>query len=387
MPKLVDYLVLGLGGMGSSALYHLSKRGLNVLGMEQFGVAHDRGSSHGDTRIIRKAYFEHPNYIPLLQRAYELWRELEQESGKSLFNPCGLMVAGPPDGEVIQGVHQASRLYDVSVENISTMDVTDRFPGFQIPPGFEVTYEPEAGFLFVEECVRTQIKCALSQGAEVNLNEKINSVVIHDQSIEVRTDTQHYSASGMIVTAGAWSSSCLQELNLPLEVVRKLLFWNRVKQPVYNLDSGNGGFFFDMPYGEFYGFPSLDGKTIKLAEHTGGETVVDPGKLNRELMADDATLVSRFINEVMSELEPIPKRHATCMYTRTPDGHFIVDRHSRNPAVVYGAGFSGHGFKFASVIGEILADLATQGTTGHPIDFLSASRFAGEGNSVSGSCR
>ena len=378
MPTHVDYLVLGLGGMGSSALYHLAKRGLNVLGIEQFGVAHDRGSSHGDTRIIRKAYFEHPNYIPLIQRAYELWDELEQESGKSLFNRCGLMVAGPPAGEVIQGVHLAAQLYDVAIEKIPVEQVASRFLGFQIPKGFEVIFEPEAGFLFVEECIRTQIEFAMSLGAQVCLNEKINEVVIKDQSIEVKTETQHFFASGLIVTAGAWSNSCLQELNLPLEVVRKLLFWNPVKQSVYNLESGTGGFFFDMPYGEFYGFPSLDGKTVKLAEHTGGEPTDDPGNLNRELLADDATSVSRFINEVMPDLEPIPERHATCMYTRTRDGHFIVDQHPRNSSMVYGSGFSGHGFKFASVIGEILADLVTQGTTAHSIDFLSASRFAGD---------
>ncbi len=377
MPTHVDYLVLGLGGMGSSALYHLSKRGLNVLGIEQFGVAHDRGSSHGDTRIIRKAYFEHPNYIPLLQRSYELWHELEQESGKRLFDPCGLMVAGPPEGDVIKGVHQASRLYNVAVEKVSIEDAIERFPGFQVPDGFEVTYESEAGFLFVEECVRTHLECALSHGAQVCLDEKINSVEIKDdQSIEVITDKQRYISSGIIVTAGAWSGSCLPDLNLPLEVVRKFLFWNPVKEPVYNLDQGKGGFFFEMPYGEFYGFPSLDGKTVKLAEHTGGETVLDPGNLNRELMPDDATSVSRFVSEVMPALEQLPERHATCMYTRTPDGHFIVDQHPRHPAVVYGAGFSGHGFKFASVMGEILADLVTSGTTAHPIDFLSANRFA-----------
>ncbi|MFK7777979.1 MAG: N-methyl-L-tryptophan oxidase, partial [Gimesia sp.] len=329
-------------------------------------------------RIIRKAYFEHPDYIPLLQRAYKLWSELEQESGKSLLNLCGLMVAGSPKGEVIRGVHQASRLDDVAIEKISIEEATRRFPGFQIPKGFEVIYEPEAGFLYVEECIRTQFELAISQGAQVCLNEKSNEVVINDQSVEVKTDTQHYIASGMIVTAGAWSSSCLQELNLPLEVVRKLLFWNPVKQPVYNLDQGEGGFFFDMPYGEFYGFPSMDGKTVKLAEHTGGDLVDDPANLNRKLMEGDATSISRFINEVMPGLGPIPERHATCMYTRTPDRHFIVDQHTRNSAVVYGAGFSGHGFKFSSVIGEILADLVTQGTTGHSIDFLSASRFASD---------
>ena len=376
MPLHVDYLVLGLGGMGSSALYHLARRGLKVRGIEQFGVAHDRGSSHGETRIIRKAYFEHPNYVPLLQRAYELWRELEQESGKRLFNPCGLMVAGSPEGEVIQGVRLASRLYDVDVENVTSREAAERFPGFRIPNGFEVTWEPEAGFLYVEECVRTQIECAISLGAQVCLNEKIISVSINAESIEVRTETERYLAAGMIVTAGAWSSSCLQELHLPLEVVRKVLFWNPVRQPLYNLDAGKGCFFFDMPYGEFYGFPSLDGETVKLAEHTGGATVADPGNVNRELMETDAPAVSRFVSEVMPALDPEPARHATCMYTRTPDRHFIVDRHARNQRVVYGAGFSGHGFKFSAVIGEILADLATQGSTAHPIDFLSASRFA-----------
>tara|TARA_R110002095_G_scaffold173522_5_gene150875 strand:- start:2409 stop:3545 length:1137 start_codon:yes stop_codon:yes gene_type:complete len=375
MPIPLDYLILGLGGMGSSALYHLARRGLNVLGVEQFGVAHDRGSSHGETRIIRKAYFEHPNYVPLLERAYELWRELEQESGKALFNPCGLMVAGPPEGEVVQGVRLAARLYDIAVEDVSSQEAKERFPGFQIPDHFEVTWEPEAGFLYVEECVRTQIECAISAGAQVCLNEKIISVSINDDLIEVKTETQHYIASGMIVTTGAWSSSCLQELNLPLEVVRKVLFWNPVREPLYNLDTGKGCFFFEMPYGEFYGFPSLDGETVKLAEHGGGTTVTDPGNVNRALLETDTPSVSRFIREVMPALEPEPKRHATCMYTRTPDRHFIVDRHSRNQRVVYGAGFSGHGFKFASVIGEILADLATHGSTPHPIDFLAASRF------------
>ncbi|WP_339730014.1 N-methyl-L-tryptophan oxidase [uncultured Gimesia sp.] len=376
MSIYTDYLVLGLGGMGSSALYHLARRGLKVLGIEQFGVAHDRGSSHGDTRIIRKAYFEHPNYIPLLQRAYELWRELEQESGKQLFNPCGLMVAGPPEGEVIQGVHLASRLYDVAVEKVSAAETAARFPGFQIPDGFEVTHEPEAGFLYVEECVRTHIECAERHGAQVSLNEKIQSVTVNDQMIEVKTEAQHIIASRLIVTAGAWSSACLQELNLPLEVVRKVLFWNPVQQPVYNLDQGKGGFFFDMPFGEFYGFPSLDGMTVKLAEHGGGELIVDPNHLNRELQATDVSAVARFIREVMPGLEPEPVRHATCMYTRTPDGHFIVDRHPQNQGVVYGAGFSGHGFKFASVIGEILADLAIEGRTAHPIEFLAANRFS-----------
>ncbi|QDT90672.1 N-methyl-L-tryptophan oxidase [Gimesia algae] len=376
MAHHVDYLVLGLGGMGSSALYHLSKRGLNVLGVEQFGVAHDRGSSHGETRIIRKAYFEHPNYIPLLQRAYELWHDLEQSSGKSLFNRCGLMVAGPPEGAVIRGVHLAEELYGVEVESVSPADALERFPGFRIPEGFEVTHEPEAGFLHVEKCVQTHLECAQAQGAAVCLNEQILDVKVSERLIEVTTDQRQITAASLIVTTGPWSSGCLSGLPLPLEVVRKVLLWNSVREPVYNLDAGRGSFFFDMPEGEFYGFPSLEGASVKLAEHAGGEIVGDPTHVDRSLHETDVPRVSRFVEEVMPALNPHPMRHAVCMYTRTPDGHFIVDRHPANQRVVYGAGFSGHGFKFASVMGEILADLATTGITSLPIEFLSARRFS-----------
>lgn len=376
MKQHVDYLVLGLGGIGSSALYHLSKRGLDVLGLEQYGIAHDLGSSHGETRIIRKAYFEHPNYIPLLQRAYELWKELEQDSGQSLFNQCGLMVAGPTDGAVIRGVHLAEELYGVEVESVSPADALERFPGFRIPESFEVTHEPEAGFLHVEDCVRAHLECAQAQGAAVCLNEQIHAVKVSDRSIEVTTDQRQLTATSLIVTTGAWSSGCLSELQLPLEVVRKVLFWNPVREPVYNLDAGRGSFFFDMPEGEFYGFPSLDGASVKLAEHAGGEIVGDPSQIDRALHESDVPRVSRFVEEVMPALESQPVRHAVCMYTRTPDGHFIVDHHPANRSVVYGAGFSGHGFKFASVMGEILADLATTGATSLPIEFLSARRFS-----------
>ncbi|QDV17985.1 Monomeric sarcosine oxidase [Gimesia panareensis] len=379
MPVHVDYLVLGLGGMGSSALYHLARRGLKVLGVEQFGIAHDRGSSHGETRIIRKAYFEHPDYIPLLQRAYSLWEELEQESEKSLFNRCGLMVAGPPEGAVIKGVHLAEERHSVKVESLSAADVLQRCPGFQVPVGFEVTFEPEAGFLHVEECVQAHMDCALAHGAQIVLHEPVESLLVSETEIEVQTANQHWVADGVIVTAGAWSSDCLKELQLPLEVVRKVLFWNPVLSPIYDLEQGRGGFFFDMPYGEFYGFPSLDGKTVKLAEHTGGAQVPDPTNVDRELSEVDATSVARFVGDVMPGLNPSPERHAVCMYTRTPDGHFIIDQHPRNQRLVYGAGFSGHGFKFASVMGEILADLVTEGRTSHPIDFLRADRFQGEG--------
>ena len=239
----------------------------------------------------------------------------------------------------------------------------------------EVTHEPEAGFLHVEQCVQTHLECAQAQGATVYLNEQTLGVKVSERSVEVKTDRQKITASSLIVTTGAWSSGCLSELQLPLEVVRKVLFWNPVREPVYNLDAGRGSFFFDMPEGEFYGLPSLEGASVKLAEHTGGETVSDPADVDRSLYENDVHRVSRFVEAVMPALDPQPMRHTVCMYTGTPDGHFIVDQHPANQRVVYGAGFSGHGFKFASVMGEILADLATTGRTALPIEFLSAQRF------------
>jgi sarcosine oxidase len=377
MGDRVDVVVLGVGGFGSACLAHLARRGVSVLGLDAFLPGHDRGSSHGDTRIIRQAYYEHPDYVPLLRRACELWRELESESGRTLMNLCGLALAGPPDSEELSGCRLAAKLHGVELENLSPQDTAERLPGFRIPDGFEVVYEAPAGFLFVEDCVRSHVDRAVQAGAQLRIGERIAGWSSDGRTVTVKTESDTIEASSLIVTAGAWASELLAGVSkVPsLQVLRKVLLWHPVRTQDYSIEQRGCGFLFDMPHGVFYGFPSLDGKTLKLGEHTGGQVVVDPLKLDRQLLPSDVAPVSEFVRTVMPSLDPQPSRHATCMYTMSPDKHFIVDRHPEFSNVVFGAGFSGHGFKFTPVIGEALADLALDGTTELPIDFLGLSRF------------
>lgn len=376
MDNAYDVIVLGVGGFGSGAFYHCARRGLRVLGVERFGVAHNLGSSHGETRIIRKAYFEHPDYVPLLIRAYELWRELEAESGASLLHLCGLMLAGPPDGEAVGGARLSAKLHQLNLEDFSVREARSRFPGFRFRDEFEAVYEPEAGYLEVENCVRTHIERAIASGAELRTNETVIGWTSDGHSVSVTTDRGEYSAASLIVTAGAWASQILADLRIPLEVLRKPLFWHRVSTADYNLDCGAPAYLYELPEGCFYGFPSLDGKILKVAEHSGGKPVANPLEVDQEAYESDIEPIRRFLREAMPSVLPEPMRHSVCMYTMTPDRHFIVDRHPEFANVAIGAGFSGHGFKFTSSIGEALADLATKGKTSLPIGFLSLNRAA-----------
>ncbi len=389
MTNHFDCIVLGVGGFGSGALYHLARRGVRVLGIEQFGVAHDRGSSHGETRIIRKAYFEHPDYVPLLHRAYDLWHELERETGRQLMHRVGLFIAGSPERESVAGTLHAAALHKLSLERLDPAAARVRFPGYRFHDDFSVLFEPEAGYLEVENCVATHVAAAVARGAQLRTNE----TVIHWQSdgrhVVVKTETGEYSAASLVITAGPWASQVLGDAfpglggNL-LRVVRKPVFWFAAGD-TYDASRGNSTFFFETPCsletpgGQFYGFPRIDGRTIKMAEHTGGETVVDPLTVDRTHHAADLARVGEFLKEFMPAIDPTPVRYSVCMYTKTPDNHFCIDRHPEWGNVVVGAGFSGHGFKFTSVLGEALADLALAGRTNLPVGFLSLRRFESSG--------
>ena len=375
MTATYDYIVLGNGGFGSSALYHLARRGARVLGLERFGVAHDRGSSHGQTRVIRKAYFEHPDYVPLLLRAYELWRELEAECGRTLYHEVGLTLGGLPDSGVITGAKIAAERHNLRLETLTPAEAAERFPSYRIPPEFAVVYEPEAGYLEVEACVRAHLDAAVHHGAELQVNEAVVEWQVDGRVVRVRTDRGEYEAGGLVITAGAWCGPLLVELNIPLQVLRKVLLWYETPLKKFDAAAGNGCFFFETTGGEYYGFPRIDGK-VKLAEHTGGALVDDPLSLDRDLHLADTAGPQAFVATFMPELPRQVAQHVVCMYTKTPDSHFIVDRHPEYDNVVIGAGFSGHGFKFTSSIGEVLADLVDRKRTPLPVEFLSLNRAA-----------
>jgi len=371
MQSAYDVIVLGVGGVGSAALYHLARRGVRALGIDRFPPGHDRGSSHGETRIIRQAYFEHPDYVPLLLRAYELWGELEARRGERLYFETGLLECGPPDGVVVPGVLASARRHGLGVDELSASEAERRFPGFRVPGTMAAVFERRAGYLLVEACVRAHVTEAARCGAELETDSAVESWRADGAGFEVRTSRGVRHAGSLIVTAGPWAPGLLQDLGLSFEVRRKALFWFDAELSYRTSPC----FLYEAAGGIFYGFPALEGSGLKVAEHTGGEPVADPLSVDRSLRPAELATVQRFLSAHLPGVGSACTRHAVCMYTMTPDENFVVDHHPAHPRLAYAAGLSGHGFKLTSVLGEALAELALDGKTRQAIGFLSAGRF------------
>ena len=386
--KIFDAIVLGVGGVGSAALWQLARRGLRVLGIDRFGIAHDRGSSHGSTRIIRQAYFEHPSYVPLALRSYELWHEIEEQVREQLLYQVGLVQVGPPDGEVVAGVLRSAAEHQLPVERLAPREAMKRWPALDVPEDAAAVFERRAGYLRVEACVRAHIAAAQRAGAELHTDEAVTGWRVETGGdVVVETERGTYCAARLIIAAGAWAPELLNELAVPFVVLRKPVFWYSTETPefgtselpcfLYELNELNAE---GEPAGacEFYGFPAIDDLGVKVAEHTGGIVVRDPRKVSRELLPADKARVEAFTTACLPALGYRMHAHRVCLYTMSPDRHFIVDRHPRHQQVVFAAGLSGHGFKFTPVLGEALADLAIDGATKLPIGFLGLARFGNQ---------
>jgi sarcosine oxidase len=369
-----DVIVMGCGGFGSAAMHHLSRRGLRVIGIDRFHPPHDLGSSHGETRIIRKAYFEHPNYVPLLHRAWDLWEELAHESAQPLLERRDLLMSGPPGSEVIEGARQSAKSHNLPLEELTQADAMQRFSVFQIPANYDMIVETAAGILRVESCVKAHLKLAQACGAEVRCGETVQEISGSPGGLLVQTDRATYSAAAGIMTCGAWIGQLLPEYAKLISVRRKTSFWHTIQSEVWADPQRAPIFFVDTPEGQFYGLPGVDGKTIKIAEHTGGETIADPSMFDRINLQREEASVSSFVSQWLTDVASRPSRAAVCMYSMSPDGHFLFDRLKDLPLVVAG-GFSGHGFKFASVLGDAAAELIHHGASSLDVEFLSAKRF------------
>lgn len=369
-----DCIVLGLGGMGAAACWRLARRGVSVLGLDPHPLAHDRGSSHGQTRIIRQAYFEHPDYVPLLREAYRLWEELEAEASApgSLLRRVGLLLAGSPGGAVLSGCRRSAELHGIEVQVLTHAEVGRRFPGLAAAEWMQGLFEPGAGYLRVEAAVAAMAEAARRGGAELRPGEGAQAWRVLGNGVEVRTASSVHRAGRLLICAGAWSSQFLPQLGGLLHVRRKMQLWYEAPDEPFRAVPVYG---FETPAGFFYGFPKLDEAGVKVGDHSGGESVDDPSALQREARADDMQRMGGFIATHLPGAGPAVTRHSVCMYTMTPDEHFIIDRLDGEHQVCFAAGFSGHGFKFAPVVGEALADLALAGRTLLPIDFLRAGRF------------
>jgi sarcosine oxidase len=376
---MYDVIVAGLGGMGSAAAYHLAGRGKRVLGLERFAPAHDKGSSHGQSRIIRQAYFEDPSYVPLLLRAYELWGQLERETGEDLMTLTGGLMIGPPESRPFTGSKATADEYGLPYEVLDAAELKRRYPVFEPTEDTVALFEEKAGFVRPEAAVGAHLKRAAAMGADLRFGEEILTWEPTASGVRVGTASGAYEAERLVVTAGAWAPKLLADLGLPLEVTRQILFW---LNPVGGLDPFLAErfpiFIWEPEDGNtFYSIPAHDGPDggVKVAFFRADGTPADPDAVDREVHDHEVDFIRSYLARYVPALDGGLLYAKTCMYTNTPDEHFVISTHPDHPQVAIAAGFSGHGFKFCGVVGEILADLATGGDTDHPIDHFSPTRL------------
>jgi sarcosine oxidase len=378
---MYDVIVAGLGGMGSSAAYHLAGRGERVLGLERYTPAHDKGSSHGQSRIIRLAYSEDPAYVPLVLRAYELWERLERETGEDLMTITGGLMIGPPGTRYFEGSKESADRYDLPYEVLDAADLKRRYPVFEPTSDTVAFFEEKAGFLRPEACVKAYLDGAATLGADLRFEEELLSWEPTESGVLVETASGAYEAERMVVSAGAWAPKLLADLGLPLEVTRQLLFWFDPKGSIESFLPHRFPIFIWEPEdgNSFYAIPAHDGPRggVKVAFFRADGKPSDPETMDRKVHDGEVEFIRSYLARYVPDLDGDFLYAKTCMYTNTPDEHFVISTHPNCPQVAIAAGFSGHGYKFCSVVGEILADLATKGETPHPIDLFSPARLFG----------
>jgi sarcosine oxidase len=379
MDERFDVIVVGVGGMGSSACYHLARRGVRVLGLEQFTIPHDKGSSHGFTRMIRSAYYEHPDYVPLIQRSFKLWAELEEQSLAKVLHVTGGLYLGKLDGEIIAGSLRASQTHNLSYELFQRHELLEKYPQFRVPDDWVGIYDYQAGFLLPELAISAYTDLAMRHGAEIHGNEPVVHWKTDGAGATVTTTRETYAADEIVFCGGAWSDKLVKDLGVKLTVTRQVLGWVQPQRrdpfllgvlPVWGIDKGDGTL--------YYGFPLMnDNPGLKVAHHAPGE-IADPDTIDRNPQPGDEKTFRAPLKFFLPEADGPLISIRICMYTNSPDHHFIIDRHPAQPRMTVACGFSGHGFKFASVVGEALADLALHQQSDLPIGFLGFSRFGGD---------
>ncbi len=376
MTRNFDVIVIGQGVMGAATSWQLARRGVRVLGLEQFSVPNVRGSSHGQSRMIRLCYYEHPDYVPLLRRAYTLWEELEQESARKTLYVTGGVYAGRAESEFVAGALRSAQKHHLPHEMLSHSELASRYPQLTLPDDHVALYEPAAGFILADLAVSTFAELALRHGGEIHGHESVVSWEESDDGVIVTTDRDTYRARKLVVCAGPWASHMLEGLGVRLRVTRQPLGWFWPKDPgqfdvgqlpVWAVGQDDGSL--------FYGFPLLPGSPgLKLGHHKEGAELIPGDATDAPRPEDEAPLRSALERFMPMASGPLLSMRM-CRYTSSPDSHFILDLAPGSRNVMVACAFSGHGFKFGPVIGEILADMALSGSTDLPASFLGVSRF------------
>ena len=363
--------------MGRATLYHLAKRGRRVLGLEQYASRHKLGSSHGDSRIIREMYFEHPLYVPLVQRAYQLWRELEKQSGHSLMEITGGLMIGPPDGSVVTGTLRSAAEHGLRHEILTPAETRARYPAFQLSDGLTAVVDPRAGYLDPDACNAAHLQLADAAGAESRFEEPVLEWSADATGVRVTTSIASYSADQLLIAAGGWTRGLLSELELPLVVERQAVCWLDPQADSRNYQQARFPIYaYEYKAGDIcYGFPRLH-RGVKASVMHGGETSDDPTSIRRVVDDSDIRSLRAALEPVLPALADAPVRETdTCLFTNTPDHDFIIDFHPQHGQVLISSPCSGHGFKFASAIGELQADLLIEGETAFDLSPFRVGRF------------
>ena len=370
-----DAIVIGVGGMGSAAIFELARRGLRVLGLERHDIPHDLGSSHGVNRIIRLAYFEHPSYVPLLRRAYALWRELEQTRGERLLFVTGSVDAGAAASRTVTGSLRSCAQHDLAHELLDADALHRRFPAFCLPPSMQAVLQPDGGFVLCERAIVNYVEAAHVLGAEIHAREAVLGWDLAGHGVDVRTAVAVYRAKHVVITAGPWASALVPALSTLARPERQVLLWAQPLRPEYFRLGALPVFNLDSPEGHFYGFPIFGNPGFKIGRYHHRYELADPDRMDRDCHAEDEAVVRDGVRKYFPDGDGPTMAMKTCLFTNSPDEHFIIDRHPHAEHVTIAAGFSGHGFKFCSIVGEMLAELVVDGETRLDRTLFRLSRF------------
>ncbi|MCL6707621.1 N-methyl-L-tryptophan oxidase [Pseudomonas sp. R2.Fl] len=375
MTTSYDVAVIGLGAMGSAALAYLASRGAKVIGIEAHYPAHRLGSSHGDSRLIRLGYFEDPSYVPLLRRAYENWRSLEARLESEILTTTGVLQIGAPDSKIVSGTLSSCRLHDLPHIVLDRQEMARRFPAFRLDEGEIGVFDPQGGYIRPEAAIMGYLKLAAADGAAMHFGEKVVGIEPDDEGVTVVSEGARYRARKVVVATGAWIAELVPELRGMANPIRQVVAWYQPangfvaephRMPCFLRDEGKEG--------SYFGFPAIGADGVKIGKHAHFRESIDPNADNPPVNEADVTLLETFAKKRVPEVASVMMKSTTCRYTMLPSEDFLIDALPHQPNVVICSACSGHGFKFTSVIGEILADLALDGETGLPVDVFAYGR-------------
>jgi len=369
-----DVIVAGLGAVGSATAAQLAQRGARVLGLDRFTVPNTQSSHHGRSRVIRQIYFEHPDYVPLLLRAYELWRELEEQSGQKLLTITGGLYVGFPSSPLIRGLEASAQRHELAHDVLVGDETKARFPQFNLPTDVVGIYEQQAGVLDPERCVAAHIAIARQHASTLHEDEPVLDWSSDDGGVSVTTSQRTYRAQQLLLCCGAWANDLLHDAGVKITPTRQVVGWADPTDVAQWASPNFPVWLTELEDGFHYGLPELGGMGVKLSRHETGQAI-EPAAMDREPTLEDAAVLEGFLAARLPRLAGTLQELSVCIYENSPDGHFVLDFHPRYRNVLIACGLSGHGFKFAPVLAEALADLTFEGGTTLPVDFLSLARF------------